>query len=99
MTSSLHSTTAQQRLSVPPRTTRPPRALTEAHLEPKAGHEGSFRVVMSYGAPNPLPAHLDGGAVMDGYVSLSWLSRLVDQRPDAAAAALVEVGLDNLLGR
>jgi len=32
MTSSLHSTTAQQRLSVPPRTTRPPRALTEAEL-------------------------------------------------------------------
>jgi 5'-nucleotidase len=65
--------------------TVPPRAVAAAHLEPKPGHEGSFRVVMEYGEPNVLPSELDGGAVMDGLVSLSWLSRMVNYRPGGLA--------------
>ena len=79
--------------------TIPPRALVAAHLEPKPGHDGSFRVVMDYGDPNPLPTHLDGGAVMDGYVSISWLSRMVDEHPDGSSPGAVEGALDILLGR
>ena len=70
-----------------------------AHLEPKPGHDGSFRVVMDYGDPNPLPTHLDGGAVMDGYVSISWLSRMVDEHPDGSSPGAVEGALDTLLAR
>ena len=79
--------------------TIPPRALVSAHLEPKPGHDGSFRVVMEYGPPNPLPAHVDGGAVMDGYVSISWLSRMVDEHPVGSSPGGVERALDRLLGR
>jgi 5'-nucleotidase len=79
--------------------TIPPRALSSAHLEPKPGHAGSYRVVMAYGPPNPLPAHLDGGAVMDGYVSLTWLSRLRDEHPAVGVAPPIEGALDSLLAR
>jgi 5'-nucleotidase len=58
--------------------TIPLRAVAAARLEVKPGHTDTFRVVMEYGPPNALPADVDGGAVMDGYVSVSWLSRLLD---------------------
>lgn len=77
--------------------TVPPRAVSAAHLEPKPGHEGSFRVVMEYGPPNPLPSEIDGGAVMDGFVSLSWLSRMVNQHPEGVDQ--VDRGLDSLFER
>jgi 5'-nucleotidase len=77
--------------------TIPPRAVTSAHLEPKIGHEGTYRVVMEYGPPNPLPAHLDSGAVMDGYVALSQLSRLVDER--SGGPGPLDAALDELLMR
>jgi 5'-nucleotidase len=77
--------------------TVPPRAVTSAHLEPKSGHDGTFRVVMEYGPPNALPTHLDGGAVMDGYVALSRLSRLTDE-PDGRPGP-VEAALDELFVR
>lgn len=54
----------------------PPRTLGSAVLEPKPGHEGAFRVAMSWGEPNTIPEHLDGGAVASGYVSISDLSRI-----------------------
>jgi hypothetical protein len=63
--------------------------VTAAHLGAKPGHTDTFRVVMEYGPPNQLPADVDGGAVMDGYVSLSWLSRLVDD-PDLPGAPAAE---------
>ena len=77
--------------------TIPPRAVTSAHLEPKPGHEGTYRVVMEYGPPNALPTHLDGGAVMDGYVAISQLSRLVDQR--SGPTTLIDAALDELFLR
>ncbi len=52
----------------------PPRTMSTAELEPKPGHEGSFRVKMSWGDPAELPIETDGGAVMAGFVSLTWLN-------------------------
>lgn len=77
--------------------TVPPRAVAAAHLEPKPGHEGSFRVVMEYGPPNPLPSELDGGAVMDGFVSLSWLTRMVNWHPEGLD--VIDRALDALFER
>jgi 5'-nucleotidase len=74
----------------------PPRALASVALEEKPGKEGSYRVVMSYGARNVLPPEVDGGAVDDGYVALSWLSRI--EHEDVGATGL-DAALDALLTR
>ena len=50
----------------------PPRTMATAKLEPKPGHEDSFRVAMSWGDPAELPPGSDGGTVMAGLVSLTW---------------------------
>ena len=75
--------------------TVPPRALSTARLEPKEGHSGSFRVIMEYGQPAALPIELDGGAVTNGYVAMSWLSRL---RHEPKAPGSTETALVRLLG-
>lgn len=75
----------------------PPRALTTARLEPKHGHERSYRVVMDYGEKNLIPPQLDGGAVEDGYVSVTSLSRLAHSGDEVATG--VADALDELLGR
>ena len=36
---------------------------------------------------------------MDGYVSISWLSRMVDEHPAGSSPGSVERALDHLLGR
>lgn len=54
----------------------PPRTMASAKLEPKPGHEESFRVKMSWGDPAKLPTESDGGAVMADFVSLTWLGGL-----------------------
>jgi 5'-nucleotidase len=68
--------------------TLPPRALVSAALEPKPGHDGAFRVAMSYSEANQLPVEDDGGAVMAGFVSVTSLSRVVahDEAPTVSAA-------------
>jgi 5'-nucleotidase len=53
----------------------PPRTFSQASLEPRPGHEGSFRVSLEFGEPTLLPEHEDGGAVNRGYVALTWLTR------------------------
>lgn len=53
----------------------PPRTISSATLEPRPGHDGSFRVNLSWGDALALPEHEDGGAVSNGYVALTWLSR------------------------
>lgn len=70
--------------------TIPPRTMAVATLEPKEGHEGTYRVAMSWGDPVPLPPETDGGAVEDGYVSVTWLSRLtaIDVGPSGVDEAL-----------
>ena len=56
----------------------PPRALARAELTPKAGHEGAFDVRMEWGDPLELPRDTDSGAVEAGYVSVTALSKIVD---------------------
>lgn len=54
------------------------RAMAQATLEPKVGHHGSFYVRMEYGDPMTMPDHTDGGAVENGEVSITYLSRFQD---------------------
>jgi 5'-nucleotidase len=64
----------------------PPRKMSSAVLEPKEGHDGSFRVLMSWGDAVDLPADTDGGLVERGIVSVTYLSRLAaDARDDMGA--------------
>jgi 5'-nucleotidase len=72
----------------------PPRSMATAGLVPKEGHAGTYRVEMDWGEPGDLPPETDGGAVMAGYVSLSWLNRLHDEPPpegDPAADGLTRL--------
>jgi hypothetical protein len=68
--------------------------MATAGLVPKEGHAGTYRVEMDWGEPGDLPPETDGGAVMAGYVSLSWLNRLHDEPPpegDPAADGLTRL--------
>jgi 5'-nucleotidase len=65
----------------------PPRRVSSAILEPKVGHEGAFYVRMSWGDATSLPVHTDGSIVHDGYVAVSYLSRLQhEDRPELIPA-------------
>lgn len=57
----------------------PPRAIATAILEPKLGHEGTFRVKTDWGTEQNAVPGTDTAAVMDNEVSLTWLSRIVAQ--------------------
>jgi hypothetical protein len=70
--------------------------MTSARLEPKEGHVGAFHVVLGEGEYNEIPGHVDGGAVRDGYVSVSWLSRIGNLNPGSSA---VDAALDGVLPR
>ncbi len=76
----------------------PPRSLGTATLEPRPGHAGSYRVSMTWGDPVELPRDTDGGAVMAGEISLTWLSRIDALDPDGPAADATGSALDDLLG-
>jgi 5'-nucleotidase len=56
----------------------PPRTLATAALVPKEGHDGAFHVQMEWGDLNVLPVESDSGAVEAGYVSITALSKMVD---------------------
>ncbi|MGQ0831391.1 MAG: 5'/3'-nucleotidase SurE [Microthrixaceae bacterium] len=56
----------------------PPRTLASAELIPKAGHDGAFDVQMAWGDPIVLPADTDSGALEAGFVSITALSRILD---------------------
>ena len=58
----------------------PPRALADARLVPKPGHDNVFDVQMDWGDPQVLPDDTDSGAVEAGYVSITALSRIADDR-------------------
>lgn len=75
---------------------QPTRGITSVRLEARPGHERTFRVVMAAGEPNALAPDVDGGAVEDGYVALSWLSRIEHEPIDGHG---VDGALDELLGR
>jgi 5'-nucleotidase len=74
--------------------TVPPRTMATVRLEPKLGHEGSYKVKMGWGDPLPLPPETDGGTVEEGWVSVSWLSRITASEPPGTDPA--EAGLDQL---
>ena len=60
----------------------PPRAISTATLEPRPGHVGAYRVEMAWGDAEELAPETDTGAIMNGEVSLTWLSRiLAEDRP------------------
>ena len=73
----------------------PPRRMSTATLEAKEGYQGSYYVRMAWGEAADLPDDTDGGLVQNGYVSLSYLSSIVnDARPDMT---LAEKTLDVLI--
>jgi len=76
----------------------PPRTVLNAKLEPKQGHDGAYTVNMSWGDAVEVPVESDAGAVMAGYVSISWLDRLDDTMVATSATNATESALDSLLG-
>ena len=82
----------------------PPRVVSDARLEPKVGHPGTFRVAMTWGDVVSLPERTDGGAIERNRISVTLLSGLSDVRaaPDwsaeLAAEASIAEALDSLLG-
>ncbi len=75
----------------------PPRAMSTATLEPRPGHTDAFRVKMDWGEAVELPPHTDGGAVMSGWVSMSWLGRIEAEAPALTGQKSAESALDHLL--
>lgn len=84
----------------------PPRVISEATLEPKVGHPGTFRVAMKWGDAVSLPEGTDGGAVERDQVSLTFLGTLsepteprdpVAEEASATAATVIAQALDELL--
>ncbi|MAG04721.1 MAG: hypothetical protein CL406_09000 [Acidimicrobiaceae bacterium] len=72
----------------------PPRTMSTATLEPKPGHKGSYHIDMAWGEPSTLPPDTDGGAVMDGYVSLTWVGGMAAEPPvdhDPVVAAVSDL--------
>jgi 5'-nucleotidase len=76
--------------------TVPPRAMAGAVLEPKFGHDDAFKVKMSWGEAVTLPIETDGGAVENGEVSITFLSRL--SGTDGPGQEAAETALGRLLG-
>lgn len=66
---------------------QPPRAVASADLEPIEGRDGAFKVTMQWGEKLDLDPMTDAGTVEEGYVSVSYLSRLLhEDRPDVIHA-------------
>ncbi len=80
----------------------PPRVISEAVLEPKLGHPGTFRVAMRWGDAVSLPEGTDGGAIERNLVAITMLGSLTDVDADrdvtaeAAAQEGVAAALDKL---
>jgi 5'-nucleotidase len=74
----------------------PPHPVAKAVLEHKRGHKGSYHVKLAWGDELEQPIDTDTGAVLDGYVSLTWLSRLQALPTDGAGPF---DALDDLLTR
>ena len=62
--------------------TKPPRAMSDATLVPKPGHEGAFHVEMEWGDPIELPAETDGGTVERRQVAVTYISEFVHEPRD-----------------
>jgi 5'-nucleotidase len=75
---------------------RSTRSMTEAKLEPKPGHENSYRVQMSWGDAESQPIETDVGAVMNDYASLTWINSFESTRP--SGTEMVDESLNELFG-
>lgn len=53
--------------------TVPPRSIRDSWLEPRPGHTGTFHARFHFGERLELPIEFDTGAVVAGYVALTWL--------------------------
>lgn len=82
----------------------PPRVISEATLEPKQGHPGSFRVSMKWGDAVSLPEGTDGGAIERDRVSVTLLGALTDVHTvrtleiDTEVETAIGKALDALVG-
>jgi len=76
----------------------PPRSMAQAELTPKLGHDGAYHVEMQWGDAIDLPDDTDGGAVMRGYASVSWLGRIEAVDPGAQIVSAAETALDAFYG-
>jgi 5'-nucleotidase len=65
----------------------PPRVISEAVLDPKLGHPGTFRVAMRWGDAVSLPEGTDGGAIERNLVSITMLGSLTDVDADRDVSA------------
>jgi len=74
---------------------QPGRSMARLELEPKIGHDNAFRVTFHWGEPVALPEETDAGAVQRGYVSVTWLSRILPLDP-VDGAHHTEAALDAL---
>jgi 5'-nucleotidase len=59
----------------------PPRAIHKVELVPHGNTEGAYRVEMHWGDAVDLPFDVDAGAVMNDYVSVSYLSTITALAP------------------
>ncbi|MEM8708622.1 MAG: 5'/3'-nucleotidase SurE [Actinomycetota bacterium] len=73
----------------------PPRGLAKAKLEPKVGAHDTFHVEMEWGDAIQIPESDDGGAVMAGYASLTWLGRLEGLTPHHPTMLATERAMDD----
>ena len=72
----------------------PPRGLATAKLEPKPGAHDTYHVEMEWGDAIQIPESDDGGAVMAGYASLTWLGRLEGLTPHHPTMLATERAMD-----
>ena len=75
----------------------PPRSMAAATLEPRHGHADAYWADMAWGDPVQLPLDTDGGAVMDGWVSVGWLSPLEDDTANQSGQIAAENSIARLL--
>jgi 5'-nucleotidase len=74
---------------------QPPRSVSSVDLTPLDGRADAFKVQMSWGDKLDLDPDTDGGLVEEGFVSVSYLTRLEhEERPDLGHA---EKAVDALL--
>ncbi|MGI9614481.1 MAG: 5'/3'-nucleotidase SurE [Acidimicrobiales bacterium] len=76
----------------------PPRAMSKAVLEPKLGHDGAYRVKLSWGDEQAQAEGTDTRAVQDDVISVTWLSRIeaLDQTSPDQTSPAVDAALDRL---